>query len=121
MLLLRVMIWLLFTVAQLFKLVYKAAMAAGSELHPFRTVQGYFDAKPLTCIFRLILGQLMYFIILSNQHLLGGFLFGGSTMQGLRIGPVVLALICGLASDSLADIIQVAGAWILKKVNAFFS
>lgn len=114
-------IWLVFTLAGIFAIVYKAAMTAGSEQHPFTTFIGYFDAKPLTVSFRFILGQLAYFVIVKNPHALGGFFFSGSVFEQITVGPVVLAIACGLASDKLSDVVMVICTWAFNKITGYFS
>jgi hypothetical protein len=114
-----VFVWLIFTLAAFFAVVYKAAMTAGSETHPYMTFKGYFDSKPLTVIFRFIVAQLFYFLVVQNPALLGGFVVG-SMVEGFKASPIILAIALGLSSDKGADVLLTIGAWLLKKVLGAF-
>jgi hypothetical protein len=114
------LVWMAFTLLAVFAVIYKAAMAAGSELHPFSTVRGYFSAKPLTTIMRFILAQIFYFAVVQNPALLGSF-FVGSALDGVKASPLILAGLLGLSSDKGADIIIVVGTWLYNKVTKAFS
>jgi hypothetical protein len=112
-----IIIWTAYTIAALFAIVYKAVMASGSELHAFSTTLGYFKAKPITTVNRFALGQIGFAVITSNPSWVGNALTG-SALDGVKVGPIVLALLVGLSSDKVADIILTAGEFIFKKITA---
>jgi hypothetical protein len=114
-----IIIWTAFTIAAIFAVVYKAVMSAGSELHAFSTTLGYFRARPITVILHFLLGQIGFAIILSNPSWVGNA-FTGSVLDGVKVGPIVLALLVGLSSDKVADVLITIGTFLYKKITAAF-
>lgn len=114
--------WLVFTAAAFLILIYMAAMAAGSELTPWKTAREYVRARPITLTVRFVLVQFLFFGIWDQPALVGD-LFG----KAAGVGPIPLptrwwlAGLLGLASDKLADLAMSAGGWLYRRSKSLFA